>query len=336
MKPLDEFVRALQDFDGISRKYVLPQILTRLREESYRGGLPHSLGEDSAVIEVEKDEVMLLTTDSIVEELCLHYPRAAGFNVVLANVMDIYAAGGVPNSFAVALSYSDSQIGEMLLQGLIDGSNKFRVPIVRGHTNPRSGTTYVVGSAVGKVKRRDLLTSGGAQPDDVIMLIYDRNGKRGSSYKLGWDCVSDATSESVVDRLSTMNALAGAHVLSASKDVSVAGLVGTAGMMLEYSDMGGHIDMDAVEKTSPGSIEMKDWIRMYISLGFLVALREKNVRRASQIVRDHGMEIASIGHVDGSHSLRLRSGRENRVLFDFSRGPVLTPRDRAVQRRLPT
>lgn len=327
MSRLDEIVKLLLSFDGISRKFVLPSIIDKLRLESFRGNTPHGLGEDSAAIDTNSDDFVLLTTDAIVEDLCLNHPRAAGFNAVLANVMDIYAAGGTPTSFAVALSYSDPSIGDALLDGLIAGSHTFRVPIVRGHTNPKSSSTYVVGSTTGTVKANDLLTAGGAEESDVLVIIFDRVGQRGDSYKLGWDSVTNRSSDEVVMRLSVMNSLANEHILTASKDVSVAGVVGTAAMMLEYSGRGGVLDLNAIDSSKPSGISLEDWIRMFISLGFLVATPKENLERLQEIVSKHGLTSTMIGWVDDSNEVRLRLGDDERVLFDFSKGGVLTPKN---------
>jgi selenophosphate synthetase-related protein len=324
---LDEIVKLLLSFDGISRKFVLPSIIDKLRLESFRGDTPHGLGEDSAVIGTSSDESVLLTTDAIVEDLCLNYPRAAGFNVVLANVMDIYAAGGIPTSFAVALSYSNPAIGEALLDGLIAGSHTFRVPIVRGHTNPKSSSTYVVGSTTGSVKANDLLTAGGAKADDVLVLVYDMIGQRGESYPLGWDSVTNRSSDEVVMRLSVMNSLANKNILTASKDVSVAGVIGTAAMMLEYSGRGGILNLDAIDSSRPSDIEFEDWIRMFISLGFLVATKRENLGHLQDIVSKHELTSTVIGIVDDSSEVKLRLNDEERVLFDFSKGSVITPKN---------
>ncbi|MFX1415354.1 MAG: AIR synthase related protein [Promethearchaeota archaeon] len=326
MTRLVEIVRLLHEFEGISRKYVLPSIIGRLRATSYNGNQEHGLGEDSAAILTTSDEIVLLTTDAIVEELCLNYPRAAGFNAVLATVMDIYAAGGTPTSFAVALSYSDSSIGEQILEGLIDGSHTFRVPIVRGHTNPQSRSTYVVGSATGTVKKENMLTAGGAREDDVMILLFDTHGRQGTSYKLGWDSVTERPANEVVERLSVMNRLAQQHLVTAAKDVSVAGLVGTAGMLLEYSGKGGFLDLDAVDSTRPKSIELEDWVRMYVSLGFLVSVNPENLSLVTGVARQCGLTAVQVGEVDSSLSLRLRMSTEEQVMFDYSEGPLLTPK----------
>ncbi|MFW9803600.1 MAG: AIR synthase related protein [Candidatus Thorarchaeota archaeon] len=326
MTELEDIIKVLNEFEGISRKYVLPAIIGKLRSASYNGTQEHGLGEDSAAISTGSDDIVLLTTDAIVEELCLNHPRAAGFNAVLATVMDIYAAGGTPTSFAVALSYSDAKIGEQLLEGLIDGSQSFRVPIVRGHTSPQSRLTYVVGSATGTVRKGHLLTSGGAESGDALVLLFDSAGQRGASYQLGWDSVTGQSSEHIVKRLTVMNELASKNLLNASKDISVAGLVGTAGMMLEYSGKGGIIDLDAVDAIRPQSIELNDWIRMYISLGFLVAASETNLDRIMKIAETHEMNAAKIGFVDDDTSLRLRIASEEGIMFDYSKGPLLIPK----------
>jgi selenophosphate synthetase-related protein len=322
---LDEIAHYLRNFDGISRKFVLPDIIGRLREASYNGNIPHALGEDSAAISTSGDEYVLHTTDAIVEELCVNFPRAAGFNVVLANVMDIYAAGGTPTSFAVALSYSNPQIGESMLQGLIDGTHVFCIPIVRGHTNSHSESTYVVGSATGIVKKENILTAGGAQEGDDLILLFDAIGKRGTSYKLGWDSVTNRSSKEVMDRLSVMNDLALKHLLNASKDVSVAGIVGTAGMLVEYSGKGGIIDLDIIDEFRPPEIEMLDWLRMYISLGFLVSANRDNTREVKKTAEDHAMTSVVIGTVNDSKCLHLRQKSQDVIMFDFSKGPILTP-----------
>jgi len=323
---LDDILTMLVSFDGISRKFVLPSIIDKLRASSYKGDTPHGLGEDSAAISTNSDDFVLLTTDAIVEDLCLEHPRAAGFNAVLANVMDIYAAGGTPTSFAVALSYADPDIGDAILDGLITGSHTFKVPIVRGHTNPNSTSTYVVGSATGTVKKNFILTAGGAETDNILVVLFDRTGQRGVHYQLGWDSVTNRSSENVVKRLSVMNDIAERQLVTASKDVSVAGIAGTAAMMLEYSGMGGTIDLDAIDRARPADIILEDWLRMYISLGFLVATKEENLPKLKQVAKVHDLSACRIGSVDDTRVVKLSMNGESRVMFDFTKGPVLTPR----------
>ncbi|MHA1768744.1 MAG: AIR synthase related protein [Candidatus Thorarchaeota archaeon] len=327
MSRLDDIVELLRTFDGITRKFVLPSIIDKVRHGSFGGDTPHSMGEDSAAISTDSDDVVLLTTDAIVEDLCLNHSRAAGFNVILANVMDIYAAGGTPTSFAVAVSYSDPLIGEAMMEGLVDGSRTFRIPIVRGHTNPKSSSTYIVGSATGTVHKENLLTAGGAETGDSLIMLFDTVGKRGTSYSLGWDSVTGRSSEDVALRLSVMNDIAKTHLVNASKDVSVAGVIGTAVMMLEYSGKGGVLSIDALDLSRPESIPLEDWLRMFISLGFLLSVPSEAVSKITDLAEKHSLTAVPIGAVTDTQTVVLRLGEESRLLFDFSEGPVLTPKN---------
>lgn len=304
---------------------VLPEVARRLEQDSYRGDVTGTFGEDSAVVETSCDELLLITVDSIAEDLCANYPYSAGFNVVLANVMDIYAAGGVPTSISVVVSYIDDSMREGLLSGITRASQVFRVPIVRGHTNPGSARPYVVGCATGRVDRRCRLTSCGARSGDTLLLLHDRVGARGKNYKLGWDSVTGRSPDEIRVRLAVMNSIAERHLVNASKDVSVAGLIGTAAMMVEHSGRGAVIHLDQVEKICPPEVGIEDWLRMYISLGFLLSVDEDHVKDVIKIAADHLMSASPIGVVDGSREFRLRLGREERMLFDFSHGPILIP-----------
>ena len=65
---------------------------------------------------------------------------------------------------------------------------------------------------------------------------------------------------------------------------------------------------------------------MFISLGFLVSAPPEVFSQLEKIVHNHSMSAVIIGFVDDSSSLRLKKGNEEATLFDFSQGPVLTPR----------
>ena len=174
---------------------------------------------------------------------------------------------------------------------------------------------------------RNLLTAGGAESGDVLVLIFDSEGQRGESYKLGWDSVTYRSSDEVVTRLSVMNSLSSAHILTASKDVSMAGVIGTATMMLEYSGRGGRLDLDAIDASRPSGVDLEDWIRMYISLGFLVALPKEHLSELEKLVSKHGLTSNVIGVVEDSKKVILKLGEDERTLFDFSKGGVLTPKN---------
>jgi selenophosphate synthetase-related protein len=133
-----------------------------------------------------------------------------------------------------------------------------------------------------------------------------------------------------------MNELASIHILNAAKDVSVAGIVGTAGMLVEYSGKGGVIDLDLIEQIRPPMIEMHDWLRMYISLGFLVSTGNDNTSKVEAIAKRHNMTSVVIGKVDNSKRLLLKHQSHEVIMFDFSKGPVLIPQGKSQDSHSPS
>ena len=65
---------------------------------------------------------------------------------------------------------------------------------------------------------------------------------------------------------------------------------------------------------------------MFISLGFLVSLDPANLPKVMTIAQSHAMSAVKIGSVDANSSLRLQYQGDERVMFDWSTGPILTPK----------
>ena len=70
---------------------------------------------------------------------------------------------------------------------------------------------------------------------------------------------------------------------------------------------------------------------MYISLGFLLAATEENVDEIKRVAKDHGLSACRIGKVDESKMVKLSLGSDACVMFDFSKGSVLTPKNHHQQ-----
>jgi selenophosphate synthetase-related protein len=98
-------------------------------------------------------------------------------------------------------------------------------------------------------------------------------------------------------------------------------------MMLEYSGKGGTLDLDGIQISKPSEIPLEDWLRMYISLGFLVANAKEHMTQIERIAENHALTACVIGVVDESRAVKLSMGGEERTIFDFAKGPVLTPKN---------
>jgi selenophosphate synthetase-related protein len=105
------------------------------------------------------------------------------------------------------------------------------------------------------------------------------------------------------------------HLVTAGKDMSNPGCIGTMGMLLESSGKGGHIDVDKIPR--PDGVDVIQWFLTYQGYGFALSCKPKNSKRLIDLFKTVGVDAAVVGKVDDSLELVLRSGNESRVLFNF-------------------
>jgi len=90
-----------------------------------------------------------------------------------------------------------------------------------------------------------------------------------------------------------MQELGERHLVTAGKDISNPGLLGTLGMLLETSGIGAVIDLDLIPV--PAGIKLSDWLKMYPGMGFVVTAKPENVYEVIDVFRDRGLTAAKIG-----------------------------------------
>ncbi len=150
-----------------------------------RKGAVLGIGDDCAVLEYSKNEYMLFAADMLVEGTHFTVKDAGyeriGRKAVAVNISDIAAMCGVPRYITVSIGLPPSD-SENLSRGLYKGINKicreYGVQVVGGDTN-RSDKIVIDVSIIGFVKKRELITRGGAKPGDVIFITGPvKDGKK--------------------------------------------------------------------------------------------------------------------------------------------------------------
>ena len=68
-----------------------------------------------------------------------------------------------------------------MLKGISEGSKKFNVPIIRGHTNAYGKYYELSSTMIGEIKKEDYISAGNAQIGDDIILAVDFDGKIGKA-----------------------------------------------------------------------------------------------------------------------------------------------------------
>lgn len=140
------------------------------------------VGDDAAILNYEGSQV-LVSTDLLTEGIhfnLMYVPlKHLGYKAVVVNLSDIYAMNGTPRqitvSIAVSGKYSVEAIEE-LYSGIHLACEKYGVDLVGGDTTSSlTGLTISV-SAIGEIKKEDLVLRGGAKPNDLLCVSGDLGG----------------------------------------------------------------------------------------------------------------------------------------------------------------
>ncbi|MGH8919674.1 MAG: MSMEG_0567/sll0787 family protein, partial [Actinomycetes bacterium] len=197
------------------------------------------LGDDGAPV---PGSDLVAACDAILPSMVERDPGWAGWCSVLVNVNDLTAMGATPIGLLDALGARDASFASRVLAGLRRASQAYDVPVLGGHTQlgvPAALSVTALGRAAHPVR------GGGGRPGHRIRLTIDlaggwRPGYRGRQW--------DSTSHRRTPELRAMLGSVAVARPAAAKDVSMAGIAGTLGMLAEASGCRAILDVAAVPR----------------------------------------------------------------------------------------
>jgi thiamine-monophosphate kinase len=137
--------------------------------------ITRGIGDDAAVIAIDKTRRLLFTTDTLVESI--HFdtsvtpPYLLGKKSLAVNLSDIAAMGGTPHSFVVCLSIPPGITYEFIKKfyaGLYAQAKKFNVSLVGGDTTSSPDKLVISISLLGTARAREIIYRRGARSGDAI------------------------------------------------------------------------------------------------------------------------------------------------------------------------
>ncbi len=276
-------------------------------------GKPVSLGDDTAVIELPEGP-LLLATEAIYPPLVEANPYLAGRSAVLANVNDVYAMGGYPLALVDTIVAPNTDIAAEILRGLRDGCARYGVALVGGHLTATGSVTSLTASILGRAK--SLLSSFNAQPGDVVLHVVNLKGQFHPQFPF-WDCSAHLSDEELRRDLALLPTVAEAGWCDAARDISMAGVIGSLLMMLELSEAGAVVDVDAIPQPAGIGDRYFDWLLGFPSYGFVLCARPQHTPALQATFAKCAISCVAIGTVTKERRVRLRRGREELLLRDL-------------------
>ncbi|MGI4777485.1 MAG: sll0787 family AIR synthase-like protein [Janthinobacterium lividum] len=313
---LAEIVAALRESRGFAHKRDIGDVVSALGRALPGGASDLAqavpVGDDCAAIPDGHGGYLLFAIEGLVEDFIRRMPWFAGYCSVMVNVSDIYAMGGRPTAVVNAMWSQGMDPAAEMLRGMAEASARYGVPIVGGHSNNRSERPQLAVSILGRANR--LLTSFDAMPGDRLVMAVDLRGAYEEPFPY-WNASTEAPAARLRDDLELLPLLAERGLCKAAKDISMAGAVGTSLMLLECSDVGAVIDLDAIPR--PPGVPLVRWLSSFPSFGFVLSVAPDDVDAVCALFLERGLAAAPIGEVDDSLALVLTRGSERALLWDL-------------------
>ena len=223
-------------------------------------GGPGFVGDDGAPV---PGSDLVAACDAILPSMVERDPEWAGWCAVLVNVNDLSAMGATPVGLLDAVAARDRSFAARVLAGLRRGSAAYGVPVLGGHTQLGVPAALSV-TALGRAERP--VPGGGGRPGQRVRLTVDVAGGWRPGYTgRQWD----SSSHRRTPELRAMLEAVGRAQPAAAKDVSMAGIAGTLGMLAEASGCGAVLDVAAVPR--PAGAAVGDWLTCFPGFAMLTA-----------------------------------------------------------------
>ena len=318
---LKSLVKSIREFEGVSRKSSIDNVISLLKESyNVSGDVVIDIGDDASAIDIGNNQVVLVAADGIWGQIMNINPYWAGYCSVLVNVNDIAAMGGKPLAMVNIMSISNDDIYEDLLNGIKDGCLKFGVPMVGGHLHPDGDCDSLGVAIVGIAQKDKIITSFGAEVGDKVIVAIDLDGKPHEMFSLNWDTTYDKDAKLVQDQITAVQYLAENDYIKSGKDISNPGILGTLEMLLETSKKGAIVNLDDIPRNE--TVEWVDWLRVYPGSGFVFTADEEYCEYILEYLSRFSIEAAVVGEVTDSNSLYLTHEGEKIEVFNQDVNPV--------------
>ncbi|WP_039790016.1 sll0787 family AIR synthase-like protein [Herbaspirillum huttiense] len=306
---LAQIIEHLRSARGIAHKRDIDAVMQALDMALPIRHQGHTLavGDDCAAIP-DGDGYLLFAIEGFINEFVEQQPWFAGYCGVMVNVSDIYAMGGRPLAVVDALWSRGGESARPVLEGLAEGARVYGVPLVGGHSNRRNDREQLSVAIMGRARR--LLTSFDARSGEHLVAAIDLRGRFQEPYAY-WNASTGAGAERLRADLEVLPALAEAGLARAAKDISMAGVIGTALMLLECSAKGACIDLEAIPRPPEADADLLRWLSAFPSYGFLLSVADDDLPEVLARFTRRGIAAAAIGRIDDSRQLRLaRQGQQ--------------------------
>lgn len=287
-------------------------LIERIRAAAPAGRMRLGIGDDCAAQALAPGELLLTTTDLLVEGV--HFRREwtdlrlLGRKSVSVNVSDIAAMGGEPRALYLGLALpADLTVAEVdaFTQGVLEAAGEHGAALAGGDTCRSPGPLLISVTAEGAVPEGEMICRSGGRPGEILYV----SGTLGDSALALRSLLRGETPPPALasrhhdptPRVRLGRALAAAGIPTAMIDLSD-GLVADLGHILAASGAGAEIEVAALPLSSAFRDALSrdpDLVDLALSGGedyeLLFAAPAGQEERISIAARSAGVPVAAVG-----------------------------------------
>ena len=281
-------------------------------------------GDDGAVVR-DGGRSLVVGGEAILPSFVAADPYGAGVAAVTTNVNDLAAMGAWPLGLVDTVT-GPEPVARQVLEGMRWASGLYRVPVVGGHLTITDDPPSLSAFGLGRADRP--LSARLAAPGQTLVFACCLEGQMRADYPFFPSF--DERGELLADDVRLLAEAASRGLVTAAKDVSMAGLVGSLAMLLECNRLGVLLDLDGLPV--PAGVPLDRWIMCFPCYAFVLCVPPPRAAECAAAFAERGLAAAPVGTLDGTGQLRLGSGGRVATAFDLSRESVTNLRAGGARR----
>ncbi|MFI6597309.1 AIR synthase related protein [Nonomuraea sp. NPDC050536] len=306
MAELDDVIAAVTNSPAITAKRSIGLVSEVLGPSGWVEGP----GDDGAALDVHGSTV-IACGEALWPPFVRADPFGAGVAAVLTNVNDVAAMGGLPLGI-VDTVVADEPTARTALEGMRYASQLYDVPIIGGHLTICDATPSISAFAVGSADA--LLSTTHVRPGQDLVVAACTEGSMRADFPFFPSF--DERGQDLADDIRLLAEIAGKDLAVAAKDISMAGLVGSLAMLLEWGTFGADIALG--DLPAPRDVPLARWCTCFPCYGFLLTCEPGQTGSCVHAFTSRGLSAARVGSIDATGVITLSADGLALPAFDLT------------------
>ncbi len=268
-------------------------------------------GDDGAVVAGS----LVVGGEAILPAFVAADPFGAGVAAVTTNLNDLAAMGAWPLALVDTVT-GPRPVMRSVLEGMRWAAGLYDVPVVGGHLTMTAGPPSLSAFGLGRADRP--LSARVARPGQSLVFAGCIDGTMREDFPFFPSF--DERGKHLAGDVRLLAEGAAAGWVTAAKDVSMAGLVGSLAMLLECNRLGVTLDLDALPV--PAGVALPEWVLCFPCFAFLLCVPPDSAGECLRAFAGRGLAAAVVGTLDATGQVRVRQAGQTAVAFDLTKESV--------------